>query len=154
MARQKVLVPYNFTIQDQKAMDFIMGTFQTVEEMEFTLFHVYEPLPEIETGSNAVLGRLKGTMMSLARDLRGLESYLKGARSKLLDNGFSEERVAYIFKAREKDIADEIAETALKGGYHMVLLNRKPTKITRMFGRSISGKLLSTLKDTAICIMN
>ena len=154
MARQRVLVPYNFTIHDQKAIDFIIRTFLAVKDIQFTLFHAYAPLPEIQTGSNAVLGRLQGTMTSLSEELRGQERYLKEGREELLKKGFSDDQVDYIFKAREKDVTNEIAETAIKGGYQMVLLSRNPTKTTRLFGRNVSSKLLATLKNTTICIVN
>ncbi len=154
MARQRVLVPYNFTIHDQKAIDFIVRTFLAVKDIQFTLFHAYAPLPEIQTGSNAVLGRLQGTMMSLSEELSGQERYLKEGKEELLKKGFSDDQVDYIFKAREKDVANEIAETALKGGYQMIVLNRNPTKITRLFGRSVSGKLLSSIKGKVVCIVS
>ena len=93
-------------------------------------------------------------MTSLSEELRGQERYLKEGREELLKKGFSDDQVDYIFKAREKDVTNEIAETAMKGGYQMVLLSRNPTKITRLFGRSVSSKLLATLKNTTICIVN
>ena len=154
MAGQRVLVPYNFTIYDQKVIDFIIRTFLPVKEIKFTLFHAYAPLPEIQTGSNAVLGRLQGTIMSLSEELSGQERYLKEGKGALVKKGFSDDQVDYIFKAKKKDVANEIAETVLKGGYQMVLLSRNPTKTTRLFGRSVSSKLLGILKDTTICIVN
>lgn len=154
MAKQRVLVPYNFTIYDQKAIDFIIRTFLAVKEIEFTLFHAYTPLPEIQTGSNAVLGRLQGTMVSLSEELRGQERYLQRGKAALLKTGFSDDQVDYVFKMREKDVASEIADTAIKGGYQMILLNRNPTKVTRLFSRSVSAKLLSSLRNITICIVN
>jgi len=154
MARQKVLVPYNFSPYDQKAITFIIRTFAQVKDIEFTLFHAYTPLPEIETESNAVLGRLKGTMLSLSAELRKQETFLKGAKNRLLENGFSDDQLDYVFKPMDKEIPDEIVEKALRDRYDMVILNRKPGKISRLFGRSVSGKVLSTLKDIAICIIS
>lgn len=154
MARQKVLVPYNFTRYDQKAVEFIIRTFVHVKGIEFTLFHAYTPLPEIETDASAVLGRLKGTMLSLATELRKQESFLKGARKRLLDNGFSDDQLDYVFKPMDKEIPDEIVEKALRDKYDIIILNRKPGKISRLFGRSVSGKVLSSLKDIAVCIIS
>lgn len=154
MAGQRVLVPYNFTIHDQKAIDFIIRTFLAVKEIQFTLFHAYAPLPEIQTGSNAVLGRLQGTMMSLSEELSGQERYLKEGKEELLKKGFSDDQVEYIFKAKEKDVANEIAETAIKGNYEMIILSRRPGKITRLFSHSVSGKLLSTIKGKTVCIVS
>jgi len=154
MARQKVLVPYNFTLYDQKAITFIIRTFAQVKDIEFTLFHAYTPLPEIETESSAVLGRLKGTMLSLATELRKQESFLKGAKKRLLESGFSDDQLDYVFKPMDKEIPDDIVKKSLRDKYDMIILNRKPGKISRLFGRSVSGKVLSTLKDTAVCIIS
>jgi len=154
MARQKVLVPYNFTLHDQKAIQFIIRTFAQNRDIEFTLFHAYIPLPEIETESNAVLGKLKGTMLSLATELRKQESFLKGANKKLQDNGFSDDQLDYVFKPMDKEIPYEIAEKTLMDKYDLVILNRKPGRISRLFGKSISGKVLSILNDTAVCIIS
>ncbi len=154
MARQKALVPYNFTLNDQKAIQFIIRTFAQNRDIEFTLFHAYTPLPEIETDSNAVLGKLKGTMLSLATELRKQESFLKGAKKKLQENGFSDDQLDYVFKPMDKEIPDEIAEKTFRDKYDMIILNRKPGKISRLFGRSVSGRVLSSLNDTAVCIIS
>lgn len=58
MAKQKILLPYNFTEMDQKAADFAIRTFSLQEGIEITLFHAYTPLPAIETDSGTVMGRL------------------------------------------------------------------------------------------------
>lgn len=154
MDRQKTLVPYNFTNHDKKVLDFIMRTFANQKNIQFTLFHVYTPLPEINTESNAVLGRLKETMRSLYQEINDKELILKQAMEDLLENGFSDDQLDYIFRPREKEIEDEIIDAAREGHYDLVLLSHRHGKIVRLFGHSVSGKLLAAMKDMAVCIIS
>ena len=93
-------------------------------------------------------------MLSLATELRKQESFLKGANKKLQENGFSEDQLDYVFKPMDKEIPYEIADKALRGKYDMIILNRKPGRISRLFGKSISGKIMSILNDIAVCIIS
>lgn len=43
MATQKILVTYNFTSYDQKALDFVIRTFVHLKDVEITLLNVYTP---------------------------------------------------------------------------------------------------------------
>jgi hypothetical protein len=54
MATQKLLLPYNFTRLDQRALDFVINTFGKQEEIEVTVFNAYTPVPEIETADSSV----------------------------------------------------------------------------------------------------
>ncbi|RLF58071.1 MAG: hypothetical protein DRN37_05515 [Thermoplasmata archaeon] len=154
MDRQKALVPYNFTSYDKKALDFIMRTFAGQKNIQFTLFHVYTPLPEINTDSNAVLGRLRDTMRTLYQEIKDQELILKQAKQDLLEKGFSDDQVNYIFRPREKEIEEEIIDATTEGHYDLVVLSHRHGKIVRLFGHSVSGKILSTVKDIAVCIVN
>jgi hypothetical protein len=154
MGRQKAIVPYNFTNHDKRVLDFITRTFAGQKDIQFTFFHAYTPLPEIDTDSNAVLGRLRDTMRSLSQEIRDLETALEQARQDLLENGFSDDQVDYIFRPRDKEVEDEIIDAVREGHFDLVLLNRRHGKIVRLFGHSISGKLLSSMKDIAVCIIS
>jgi hypothetical protein len=154
MATKKILVPYNFTNYDQKALDFVAGTFRDAKDIQITLFHAYTPLPEIETDSNAVLGRLKDTMKSLRQKLRDQESLLKEVIQTLLLKGIADNQLDYIFEPKHKDVSEEIAETATGGNYEIIVLSRKAGKMTRLFSRSVSGKLLSSTKGMTVCVVS
>ncbi|RLB43568.1 MAG: hypothetical protein DRH12_02675 [Deltaproteobacteria bacterium] len=153
MAKQKILVPYDLRHCEKRVLDFLINSFSSSRDIALTLFHCYAPLPEIDTDSSAVLGRLQDTMRSLKEELRKKESGLKWARTYLLKSGFSNEQVDYIFKPLEKDISYEIIEVVQSKGYDMIVLCRSPGRIARLLGRSVSYKLLSTLKDVAVCII-
>ena len=154
MDRQKALVPYNFTNHDKKVLDFIMRTFADKKDIQFTFFHVYTPLPEIDTDSNAVLGRLRDTMRSLYQDIKDHELILQQVKQVLLEKGFSDDQVDYIFRSREKEVEDEIIDVAKEGHYDLLILSHRHGKIVRLFGHSVSGKILTSMKDIAVCIVN
>ncbi len=153
MAGQRILLPYNFTNYDQKALDFVIGTFAHSEDVELTLFNAYTPVPEIETSDSPIMDKLKGNLTYLSQRIREQEEGLKVAKRNLLENGFSESQIHYIFKPRNKDIAGEIIDLALNGRYDLVIINRKPGKVTRFFTGGVFHKVASAMKDTAICLV-
>ena len=67
MSSQKILVPYNFTAYDQKALDFIIQTFAHLEGVEITLFNTYIPAPEIDVRSTPMMEKLKGDISFLSK---------------------------------------------------------------------------------------
>ena len=153
MASQKVLVPYNFTNYDQKALDFIIRTLAPLKDVEITLFYAYTALPEIGTGEGAMMDKLKSNLGYLSQKIREQESALKEAKQHLLENGFSENQVRCVFKPRNKDIAGEIIDLALVSQYDLIVINRRPGKVTRFFTGSIFNKVVSALKDVTICLV-
>jgi nucleotide-binding universal stress UspA family protein len=153
MASQKVLVPYNFTNYDQKALDFVIRTLAPLKGVEITLFYAYTALPEIGTGEGAMMDKLKSNLGYLSQKIREQESALKEAKQHLLENGFSEDQVRCVFKPRNKDIAGEIIDLALVSQYDLIVINRRPGKVTRFFTGSIFNKVVSALKDVTICLV-
>ncbi len=153
MATQRILLPYNFTNYDQKALDFVIRTFAHVEDVEVTLFNSYTSVPEIKTNDSPIMDKLKGNLTYLSQRIREQEEGLKVAKRNLLENGFSEDQIHYVFKPRNKDIAGEIIDLASSGRYDLIVINRKPGKVTRFFTGSVLNKVASALKDTTICLV-
>ena len=151
MVAPRILLPYNFTTYDEKALDFVIKTFANQKDAKITLFYTYTPLPELDMES-PVLKQMKGAVRSLSKELSEKEIGLESARESLLRSGFSADQVDYIFKKRVKSIADEIIETASKGHYTVLVLSRQPGKATRLFARSVHNKVLAVLKNVTICI--
>lgn len=77
---------------------------------------------------------------------------MKSAKDFLVENGFSESQVSYVFRERHRAIADEIIDQATKGHYHILVLSRQAGKVSRMFARSVHTSILSTLKGVTVCI--
>jgi nucleotide-binding universal stress UspA family protein len=154
MAIQKILLPYNFTHLDQKALNFVIETFAHLKDIEITVFYAYTAVPEIETADTSVTGKLKGSLSYLSQKISEREAELNGVKQKLIHGGFAEGKIQSVFKPRKKDIAGEIIELALKDQYNVIVLNRKHAKVTRFFSGSVSHKVSMSLKDITLCIVS
>jgi nucleotide-binding universal stress UspA family protein len=154
MVIQKILVAYNFTNLDQKALDFVTSAFGHIESVEITIFHAFTPVPEIETQPSVVTGKLKGSLSYLSQQIMQRENDLKRVTEKLAENGFDASRINTVFKPRKKDIASEIISLTRDTKFDAIVLNRKAARVTRFFSGSVSNKVVMTVKDTAVCIVS
>ncbi len=154
MSSQKILLPYNFTSYDRKALDFAIRSFAHQKDVEITLFNAYTPVPEIEVRGSPVMEKMRGTLGYLSQKIKEQEDELKVVRNKLLGKGFSEDRIHTIFEPKKKDIAGDIIDLALKGRFNVVVLNRKPGKIIRFFTGSVFNKVETSLKEATVCIVS
>jgi len=153
MAGKRVLVPFNFTDYDERALHYVMRTFAGEERVFIMLFHMYTPLPELDGYSSPSLGRLKSTIASMWQEVREKEKDLKRVKEDLVENGFLESQIGYQSKPGTKSIGAEIVETARKGDYNMVIISQKPRRASRAFRRKVHDALLSELVDTEIVII-
>ncbi len=154
MAIQKLLLPYNFTRFDQKALDFVISTFGKLEEIEVTVFNAYTPIPEIETAASSVTGKLKASLSYLSQKITEQESELKAIKQKLVDHGFADGRVHTVFQSRKKEVASEIIDIATKNKFDVIIISHKPGKATRFFTGSRYNKVISALKDVTVCVVS
>ena len=150
----KILIPYNFTPQDQKALDFAREVFGPLEGVTFTLFYTYSPVPNIATDDTMVTRRLRGNITYLQQQIGDRESELQATAVAFAESLPPTARVDHVFQARRKDIADEIIEWTNQHNYTIVLLNRRPARITRFFTGSIFSKVVGGLKDKAVCVVS
>jgi nucleotide-binding universal stress UspA family protein len=154
MATQKLLLPYHFTGLDQKALDFVINTFGKLDNIAVTVFNAYTPIPEIETDATSVTGKLKGSLSYLSQKIKENEVLLDEVKDQLVESGFPDNRVEYIYRPRKKDIASEIIDLANSDQFDIIVLNRKHARVTRFFSGSISHKVIMTLKDVTVCILS
>ncbi|MFC1859667.1 universal stress protein [Thermodesulfobacteriota bacterium] len=153
MGTLKILFPYNFTMHDKKALEFLNKTFARLSDVQITIFNAYTPVTEMETGDESVMARMKSNINFLHQKLVEKENELKIVQNQL-QKGFSESQVRYIFKPRKKkDIATEIVDLASYENFDIIILNRKPAKITRFFTGSIFSKVVNGLPDKIVCIV-
>lgn len=153
MVSLKVLVPYNFTPYDEKALDFVIRSFADDQSIEVTLFNAYTPVPKIELRNSPIMEKISSNLSYLRQKIHEHESRIKQAREKLLQNGFSRERVHYIFRAIKKNVAQDIIDLVMSSGFDVVVLNRNPGKITRFFTKSTSNIIVSTLKEVTVDVV-
>lgn len=147
MASHKILVPYNFTRNDQKTLGFVIESYAEDAQAEITLLHAYAPLPRIEMDDKTVMARMAENLSYLRQKNNDTEEALNAARTRLLKAGFAAERVTCVFKPQQKDAAQEIIDLARQGRFTTVLLNRRPGSINRFFTASVSKKVVKTLTD-------
>ena len=153
MTEYKILIPYNFTREDQKNLNFIIRSYSGREDVSVTLFHTYTPPPEVDVTANPQIEKMMSGVNYVAAELRNREKGLSAAKKFLTEKGFSENRVDYLFTKKVKSNADQIVEVIYDGGYNMVVLSRKAGKISQLFSRGIHNKILAALKDVIVCIV-
>ena len=154
MAIQKILVAYNFTKLDNKAIEFVTNTFAHIDGVEITFFHAYSPLPEIETQASEITGKLKSSLTYLSQQVMQRENDFKAIVEKLSKNDLANSRVNTVFRPRKKDIASEIISLNHETNFDVIVLNRKASRVTRFFSGSVSNKILVGLKETTVCIVS
>ena len=153
MPSKNVLLPYNITAYAQKALDIVVRTFGNQKEVEITLIDTYTPVTEIDMNESPIMERLKGGLNYLSQRIQEKETGLRVAKRNLLENGFLESQVRYIFKPRSKDVAGEIIDFVSSGQADLIVINRKPGKVTRFFTGGVLNKLASALKNVTICLV-
>ncbi len=154
MEDPKILLPYNFTSYDKKALDFVCRTFSDNKKAQVTLFHAYTPAPPIEMRGSPIMEQMKETLSYLSQRVNEQQDALQTIKSQLLGKGFSEDNIDIVFEPKNKDVASDIVDLAQKGRFNVVVLNRKPGKIVRFFAGSVSSKVVAALKNATVCIVS
>ena len=155
MDAQKILLPYNFSQYDQKALAFIIRTFGIHENTEVTIFHAFTPLSEIEASDHqSAAAKLKRRLSYLTQELSEREMALQEVRQYLINEGFHRDHVRYVFKSRKGEISAAIIEQTKEEDYDVIILNHQPGKVTRFFTGSVYNKLVTSLRDITICIVS
>ena len=153
MPTLNILVPYNFTGNDDKAIDFVIDMFGRLPDVEVTLFHAYVPLPDIDISDKTVMARLSGNMSYLRQKINELEETIAAAADRLVKAGFAEDRVHCRFKPRQKEPAQEIIDQVDKGHHTTIVLNHHPSKVRKFFTTSISKKVAKALMHKELHIV-
>ena len=149
-----ILIPYNFTDLDKKALAFVSQTFSHTQEVKVTLFNVYTPIPSIAMPGSPVMLKMQENLSYLNMLMAEQEDALKKAKESLLSNGFSENHVRIIFKPKKMNIASHIIEVAENEKQDVIVINRKSGKVGRFFTGSVFNKVITSLKDITICIIS
>lgn len=153
MAKLKLLLPYNFTSFDHKALDFVIDIFGDSKNVAVTIFNAYTPIPQIDTAATSVTGKLKGSLSYLSQKISEQEAELQTIKNKLVENGFEDSVVDTVFQPRKKDVASEIIDLATEHKFDVIVISHKPGKATRFFTGSRYNKVISALKDLTVCVV-
>ncbi len=149
----KILLPYNFTDLDQKALAFVSNVFSHFKAVEVTLFNVYASAPHIEMKDSPVMRKMHENLRHLNQLKDEQEAALEQAKQLLVEKGFSEGSVRILFKPKHKDTASHIIETVNDENHDVVVINRKSGKMSRFFVGSVFNKVIPSLKDKTICVI-
>ena len=154
METKSVLLPFNFTAQDQKALEFVNRYLISQAGVIVTLYHGYTPLPNVASDGHSVMGRLKENLSYLNQKITELEAALMQTKIDMVKSGVNEDQVKILFKPRKKEISAEIVELLQRENYAMIVLNRKPGKVSRFFTGSVFHKVISAARNTTVCVVS
>jgi len=149
-----ILLPYNFTDLDKKALEFVSLTFSHVQGVKVTLFNVFTSAPSIAMMDNPIMKKMQENVTYLKQLVTEKEMALDKAKEILVSSGFSENSVRIVFKPKNKDIASHIIDTAINEQHDVIVINRKFGKVSRFFTGSVFNKVIIALKDITICIVS
>jgi hypothetical protein len=110
-------------------------------------------VPKIELRDSLIMEKISSNLAYLQQKIYEHEIGIKQAREKLIQKGFSSNRVHYIFRALNKDVAQDIVGLVTDKAFDMVILNRNPGKITRFFTGSVSNKVMKSLKQVDVYVV-
>jgi hypothetical protein len=82
------------------------------------------------------------------------EARLKGKVDALIEAGFQRDQVHTVFQPRKRDVAGDIVETARARKCEVIVLNRKPGKISRFFTGSTHSRVVSGTDNATVCIVS
>ena len=150
MAPFRILLPYNYSPNDQKAIRFTIDAFGKWQETTVKIFHAYPPLPAIDLAASPENRKLQSGMTHLSHELAEKEEALQQVAGLLVQSGFDPQGVTCVFKKRVKSAAEEIVEQV--AGCNVLVLSRGGGKVTHYFTRSIYARVVSALRGITICV--
>jgi len=150
MATFRILLPYNYSPNDQKATRFVIDAFAHQADVSITLFHAYTALPDIDVSASPENTKMRSGMTYLSTELNEKEESLKRVGGMLVEAGFDGEAVTCVFKKRVKSAAEEIVDKV--AGCNVLVLSRGAGKVTHFFTRSIYARVVAALRGVTICV--
>lgn len=137
----KILIPYNFTMNDEKSIDFVGHRYARKEDVDITLFHAFTLVPEIDTRNNPIMDKMTRNTSYLRQQQDEQKNALEEARQKLMDYGFAGQHIHCRYIPIRQDIARDIIWLWKTEKFDVVVLNRNPGNIINYFSRSISKRV-------------
>jgi len=137
----KILIPYNFTMNDEKSIDFVGHRYAGRKDVEITLFHAFTPVPEIDTRNNPIMDKVSRGTSYLRGQQDEQKNALEAAGQKLKDYGFAGHHIHCLYIPIRQDVARDIIWLWKTEKFDVVVLNRNPGNIINYFSRSISKRV-------------
>jgi len=137
----KILIPFNFTENDEKSIDFVGQRYGKRTELEITLFHAYTPVPDLETPGNHIMKPVIRNTYYLQHQQDEKKNALEAARQRLVNHGIAEQKIQCLFRPVRQNVAQDIIRLYKDGNHDVVVLSRNPGNIVNFFSRSISKQI-------------
>ncbi|MEN8210942.1 MAG: hypothetical protein ABFR31_04435 [Thermodesulfobacteriota bacterium] len=137
----KILIPYNFKPNDEKAVHYTGRRYSSEKEADITLFHAFASVPEINVTNNTIMGKMKLNLHHLHKQREERRQALEKVRLLLVDYGFGLQNIQCLFQPIKTDIAMDIIQLWKIEKFNVVVLNRNPGNILNYFSRSISKRI-------------
>lgn len=150
MATFRILLPYNYSPNDQKAIRFAIDAFAGKKDARVTLFHAYTPLPEIDVTASPENTKMRSGITYLTKERNEKEEALKEVGDMLVAGGFDRDAISCVFKRRVKNSAEEIVDAV--AGFNVLVLSRGAGRVTHFFTRSIYARVVTALRGVTICV--
>ncbi len=158
MNTKKILVPYNFTRQDEKVLNYVFSTYVDQKNIIITLLHLYTPLTKY---SQLKRGKVSSPVVTTTGEKTGRkitsimdkEYKFNNLKSIFLEKGFHEENIDFSFAAKSKSISNDIVSKIKEEDYDVVILSYSSKKGRMFFVESIHERILNDLKDKIIIIV-
>ena len=116
----KILIPYHFTMNDEKSIDFVGHRYAGKKDIEITMIRNTSYLRQQQDEQ---------------------KNALEAARQKLMDYGFAGQHIHCRYIPIRQDIARDIIWLWKTEKFDVVVLNRNPGNIINYFSRSISKRV-------------
>lgn len=142
---KKILIPYNFTSNDEKSLDFITSRYLNDQQVHLTLYHAYQPVPEISSKNDPIMNRMNQNMAYLRKILSDQEEEFQQVKASLTQKGFSSTDIECVFTPLKEELATDIINQARTRHCDAVVLNRNPSNIINYFTKSISKTVSNSL---------
>jgi hypothetical protein len=137
----RILIPYNFTMNDEKSIDFVGTRYARRKEVEITLFHAFSPVPEIDSRNNPIMDKVIRSTSYLLSQQNEQKNAMESAKEKLMHYGFGGHHIQCLYAQMRQDIASDIIRLWKTGKFDVVVLSRNPGNIINYFSRSISKRV-------------
>ena len=137
----KILIPYNFTKNDEKSIEFVGHKYADTKDAEITLFHAFTYVPEIKSYNDPIMDKVIRNTAYLRCQQDEQKNALKAAGQRLEAYGFAGNHIQRLFVPVRHDIAEDIIRLWKTENFDVVVLNRNPGNIINYFSRSISKRV-------------
>ncbi len=154
MSARKILVPYNFSALDRRAVRFVIDTYAGQPDAEITLLHIYVAPPKIDTRQTAVARKMKRNLSYFSKTINDKKTELELVAQRLIDAGFDAERVRCQVRPRRKALPADIVEAVRAEPFQVVVLSHSPGQVSRLFKGNTFSHVIHALVDATVCVVS